>query len=126
MRRCPSSSRWRIAWCAPDVCAAETEGPGSARREAPRAAVRGVAVLPDDPADGLAGLVRYVAAAVEHARDGRDRHPGEIGDLPDGQALGGDLGHTAIEACSGTNWNCFGHEFPQFAAEGLDPAAKTW
>src|SRR5262245_53534821 len=34
MRRCPSSSRWRIAWSAPEVFAAETLGGGNnGRRE---------------------------------------------------------------------------------------------
>ena len=43
-----------------------------------------VTVQPQDPAEPLAGLRRHVGPAVEHLRDGGDRHAGRGGDA--GQA----------------------------------------
>jgi hypothetical protein len=75
-----------------DDDADEARAPGG---EAPGAPVGRVAVLADDPRDVVPRLVRDVAASVEHARDGRDRDPGLVGDLADGRSLRGSLRHSA-------------------------------
>ena len=57
--------------------------PGPAGGESAGASVRRVAVVADDARDELARLVGDVAAAVEDARDRRDRDAGLICDLAD-------------------------------------------
>ena len=84
--------------------------PGTAGGEPAGAAVRAVALLPDDRRDELPGLRRDVAPPVEDARDGGDRDAGQLGHLPDRHprralvaiASGVGQGHSAIEAGSGT------------------------
>ena len=66
---------------------------GPAAGEAARAAIRGVAPLPDDPVHELARLRRHVLAAVDDAGHGRDRHAGQLGDLADRHAAVGALTH---------------------------------
>ena len=83
----------------------QPDEPGSAVREAARAPVRDVAPLLDDAGDELPRLRRHVAAAVEHAGDGGDRHAGLVRDLADRHPGVCELGHRPIEACSG---NFFG------------------
>jgi len=70
----------------------DTDEPGAPGGQAPRTAVGGVPVLADHSAHELPGLLRNVSTPVQDPRNGRDRDPGEIGDLADVQTLRS-LGH---------------------------------
>src|SRR5947199_264141 len=102
MRRCPSPSRCLIAWSAPEAGAAETDEAGPAVGQAAGAPVGDVAALLDDPGDELPRLGGDVVAAVEHAGDGGDRHAGLVRHFANGHPGVRELGHTSIEARSGT------------------------
>ena len=70
----------------------DSDQPRATGGEAAGTPIRRVAVLADDSANEVAGLVRDVLPAVEDAGDGGDRNPRLVGDVPDRRASG-DVGH---------------------------------